>query len=309
MKYAYDKGFKKAAVNLPFGGLVCKLSHKPLEKILERVKIPTDVAVRDFSIEGYRNEQIWVKEIVPENPSNVAILVLHGGGFGYKTAPSQLLNACQYASRLHCRAYLPDYHLLPEYPFPAAYEDAMSAYQYMVNHAAELAIDPEKIIVLGDSAGGTLAANVCNMAQGEGLPIPFCQVLIYPATDDAMTTESMKQFPDTPMWNAKNNRKMWDMYLKNATAEEVCVAVPMKNVLPKILPPTYIETAEFDCLHDEAIAYAKHIQGVAQSIEVNETKGTVHGYDTLMKHPITRENIKKRIEFMKRRIDDGKIHI
>jgi len=76
MKYAYDKGFKKAAVNLPFGGLVCKLSHKPLEKILERVKIPTDVAVRDFSIEGYRNEQIWVKEIVPENPSNVAILVL-----------------------------------------------------------------------------------------------------------------------------------------------------------------------------------------------------------------------------------------
>ena len=56
--------------------------------------------------------------IINRNSSDMAILVLHGGGFGYKTAPSQLLNACQYASRLHCRAYLPDYHLLPEYPFP-----------------------------------------------------------------------------------------------------------------------------------------------------------------------------------------------
>lgn len=299
MKYAYDKAFKKVAVNMPFSSLICKLSHKPLEKMLDKVEIPKDVTVRDFSIEGYRNEQIQVKEIVPENPGDTAILVLHGGGFGYKASPHQLLNSCQYASKLHCRAYLPDYHLLPDYPFPAAYEDAMSTYQYMVTHATELAINPDRIIVLGDSAGGTLAANVCNMAQSKGLPMPCCQVLIYPVIDNAMTTESMKQFPDTPMWNAKNNKKMWNMYLKNATDEEISIAVPMKNLLPKILPPTYIETTEFDCLHDEGIAYAKHIKGVAKSIEVNETKGTVHGYDALLKHPIAQENIEKRIEFMK----------
>jgi len=65
MKYAYDKGFKKAAINLPFRGLICKLSHKPLEKILEKVKIPTDVEIHDFVIEGCGNEQIRIKEIVP----------------------------------------------------------------------------------------------------------------------------------------------------------------------------------------------------------------------------------------------------
>ena len=81
------------------------------------------------------------------------------------------------------------------------------------------------------------------------------------------------------------------------------------DIIREKLTPTYIETAEFDCLHDEGIAYAKHIQGVAKIIEVNETKGTVHGYDILMKHPITQENMEKRIEFMKRRIGDGKIHI
>lgn len=299
MKYAYDKGFKKSAVNIPFCSLICKLSHRPLERMLEKVKIPKEVTINHFMINGYQEEQILVKEIVPENPGDAAILVLHGGGFGYKTAPSQLIHACHYAAKLHCRAYLPDYHLLPEYPFPAAYEDAMATYQYMVTHAIDLAINPEKIIVLGDSAGGTLAANVCNTAEREGLSMPYGQVLIYPATDNAMTGESMKQFPDTPMWNAKNNKKMWNMYLKNATDKEISIAVPMKNPLPETLPPTYIETAEFDCLHDEAVAYVNRIQSVAKRIEVNETKGTVHGYDTVLKHPITLENIEKRINFMK----------
>lgn len=300
MKYPYDKGFKKVAFHMPFRGWMCKMSHKPLEKMVDKMQIPKDVSLRNFSIPGYRNEQIQLKEIASENSGDFAILVLHGGGFGYKTAFSQLLIAYEYASKLHCRVYLPDYHLLPDYPFPAAFEDAMLTYQYMVTHAAELAINPEKIIVLGDSAGGALAANVCNMAQSKGLPMPYCQILIYPVIDNAMTTESMKQFTDTPLWNTKNNKKMWAMYLKNATDEEINIAVPMKNLLPEILPPTYIETAEFDCLHDEGIAYAKHIQGVAKCIEVNETKGTIHGYDILPEHPITQESIEKRIAFMEK---------
>ena len=300
MKYAYDKGFRKVAVNMPFSGLICKLTHKPMDRMMEKVKIPKDVTVRDFLLKGYQEEEIRVKEIIPGNPGDGAILVLHGGGFGYKTSPHQFLNACRYASSLHCRAYLPDYHLLPDYPFPAAYEDVMSTYCYMVAHARELAINPEKIMVLGDSAGGTLAINVCNTVVQRGLPMPLAQILIYPATDDAMTTESMKRFLDTPLWNAKYNKKMWEMYLKNTTDEEKSMAVPMKNLFPEMLPPTYVETAEFDCLHDEAIVYAERIQGMAKQIEINETKGTVHGYDVMQKHPITQENIEKRIEFMKR---------
>ncbi len=309
MKYAYDKGFKKVAFNIPFSGLVCKLSHKPQEILLGMVKIPNDVSIRDFSIEGYHDDSIHVKEIVPENPSDIAILVLHGGGFGYKTSPHQLLNACEYATKLQCRAFLLDYHLLPDFPFPAAYEDAMEMYRYMVTHAKELAIHPEKIIVLGDSAGGTLAANVCNMAQSKGLPMPCCQVLIYPATDNEMTTESMNQFPDTPMWNARNNKKLWNMYLKNATDEEINIAVPMKNPLPDILPPTYVETAQFDCLHDEGLIYAKHIEMIAKNIVVNDTKGTIHGYDILLKHSISQENMRKRIDFMKSIVIKGEMNV
>lgn len=299
MKYPYDKGFRKSMVNIPFSGFLCRLTQKPMERMLKRVKIPEGITVCDYFIPGYNGEKIRVKELVPEASGDAAILVLHGGGFGYKTAPYQLHNACRYAMELQCRVYLPDYHLLPEYPFPAAYEDAMTTYRYMVNHSAELGIHRDKIIVLGDSAGGALAANVCNMARENGLPTPCGQVLIYPVIDNAMVTESMKQFLDTPMWNAKNNQRMWDMYLKNATMEEITVAVPMKNQLPDYLPPTYIEITEFDCLRDEAMAYAERIRPVAASVEVNETKGTVHGYDTVTEHPIAKESVEKRIGFMK----------
>lgn len=300
MKYEYDKNFKKIATNMPFNGVICKLSRNSMDKMLRNTELPKEVQARDFTIRGYQNEEISVKEIAPKNPEEHAILILHGGGFGYKMAPYQLLNACHYAIQLRCRVYLPDYHLLPEYPAPAAVEDALATYQYIVSHAKKLEINPEKIIVLGDSAGGALAANVCNMAQAKGMPRPCAQVLIYPVIDNAMNTESMKQFPDTPLWNAKNNKKMWKMYLKDATEEEIRVAVPMKNSLPETLSPTYIETTEFDCLRDEALAYAEHIRNVAEYIEVNETKGTLHGYDCLFEHPTVQDSLEKRVKFMEK---------
>ena len=237
MKYAYDKGFKKVAVSLPFFGFLCKKAQRPMEKMLNKMEIPGKVSVRDFKIKGFKGED---------------------------------------------------------------YEDAMLTYQYMVEGAQELEINPDRIMVLGDSAGGALAANVCNTAHAKGLPTPMCQILIYPVIDCEMTTESMKKYPDTPMWNSKNNNRMWKMYLKNASEQDKLIAVPIKNPLPEILPPTYIETAEFDCLHDEGILYAEHIKNVSKNIELYETKGTVHGYDTLIGHDISMNSMNRRIEFMKK---------
>ena len=300
MKYKIDKDLKKYMVKMPFLGWFCKVTHKPMDVMLAMTKVPPAVELCEFFIDGYKGEKIRVKEIIPENPGDGAIMVLHGGGFGYKTSPHQFLNACQYAKELHCRAYLPDYHLLPDYPFPAAYDDAMATYRFIVTQASKIGIQPEKIIVLGDSAGGALAANVCNFAQENDLPMPCCQVLIYPVTDNTMETASMKSFTDTPMWNAKNNKRMWEMYVKNLPDEELHRAVPMKNPKPGKLPPTYIETAEFDCLRDEAVIYAESIRGKAKSVEVYETKGTAHGYDIASKHPMVNDVIKRRIEFMEK---------
>ncbi len=300
MKYQYHKDFRKIAFKLPFSKLICRLSQKPLELMLNMIKPPKNISVDNFFIQGFNNDKILIKEISPESPNDFALLVLHGGGFGYKTAPHQLTNAFEYASKLNCKTYLVDYHLLPKFPFPAAYEDSIKTYEYLISNADKLKINPKKIIVLGDSAGGCLAANLCNTVESKNLPRPCCQVLIYPVTDNSMTTTSMKTFTDTPLWNSKNNQRMWKMYLKNCTPQQEQIAVPMKNPLPKTLPPTYIETAEFDCLHDEAIIYAEKIKNHTVELQINETKGTFHGYDMLSSHPISKGSIEKRISFMKK---------
>jgi len=300
MKYLYHKDFRKIAFKLPFSKLICRLSQKPLELMLNMIKPPKNISVDNFFIQGFNNDKILIKEISPESPNDFALLVLHGGGFGYKTAPHQLTNAFEYTSKLNCKTYLVDYHLLPKFPFPAAYDDSLKTYEYLISNADKLKINPKKIIILGDSAGGCLAANLCNTVESKNLPPPCCQVLIYPVTDNSMTTTSMKTFTDTPLWNAKNNKLMWQMYLKNCTPQQEQIAVPMKNPLPKVLPPTYIETAEFDCLHDEAILYAEKIKNHTTELQINETKGTFHGYDMLSSHPISKGSVEKRISFMKK---------
>ena len=303
MKYQYHKDFRKIAFKLPFSKLICRLSQKPLELMLNMIKPPKNISVDNFFIQGFNNDKILIKEISPESPNDFALLVLHGGGFGYKTAPHQLTNAFEYTSKLNCKTFLVDYHLLPNFPFPAAYEDSLKTYEYLISNADKLKINPKKIIVLGDSAGGCLAANICNTVESKNLPRPCCQVLIYPVTDNSMTRNSMKTFTDTPLWNSKNNQRMWEMYLKDCTPQQEQIAVPMKNPLPKTLPPTYIETAEFDCLHDEGIIYAEKIKNRTAELQINETKGTFHGYDMLSSHPISKNSVEKRIAFIKKWMD------
>lgn len=125
-------------------------------------------------------------------------------------------------------------------------------------------------------------------------------MLVYPLTDMDMQTDSMKRFSDTPLWNSKNNKRMWLYYCKNMKAENRCDASPMHSSLPRIIPDTYIETAEFDCLHDEGILYGKRLQKAGADVEINETRGTIHGYDSALNTKIAVNNIEKRILFLEK---------
>ncbi len=113
-----------------------------------------------------------------------------------------------------------------------------------------------------------------------------------------MQTASMQKIPDTPLWNAKNNRRMWRWYLPSPDAARE--ASPMHSALPKRIPDTYIETAEFDCLHDEGALYAEKLQSAGAHVEWNDTKGTFHGYDLALRAEIVTRQIEKRIRFLHR---------
>lgn len=296
-KHLIHPDFRKIAWKAPFGIMTIRVAAILQPLVPKAVPMPKGISKRTFSISGYNGQKVPIEVFEPEHANGIlpCILYIHGGGFGYKAAPHHRKFACIYAKMANCRVFFPEYHLLPKYVFPAAYIDVLSVYEWMCNHSKKLLIDEKHIAVVGDSSGAILAANLCNVVEKHNYTIPCFQMLIYPATDAQTLTESMIKYSDAPIWSLANNRVMWDLYLANATPEEKNIASPMQNKLPHRVPGTYIETAEFDCLHDDGIEYAKKLKAAGADVEIHETKRTIHGYDSTLDSEITRYSMKKRI--------------
>jgi len=137
------------------------------------------------------------------------------------------------------------------------------------------------------------------MVRDKGLDINIkFQLLIYPFVDQSMSSESNRKFTDTPMWNSTLSKHMVGGYVSSNEVDEFVYASPIEGNLEE-LPPAYIETAEFDCLHDDGVNYAKKLKDAGISVKVNETKGTMHGFDIVQKAPTTRAAVASRIEYMR----------
>lgn len=292
---------KRAAKRVPYNRAIIRCANLYQTISLRLTAIPKKVRNRQIQVEGYKELLCKIDIFEPANAQEKlpCLLYFHGGAFSYKASAYHKKLACIYAIAANCRVFFPDYHLAPRYPFPAAYEDGLAVYKYMMRNAEELAINKERIGLAGDSAGACLAALLCNHYEQEGLAKPCLQMLIYPATDAAMLTDSMKRFTDTPLWNSKNNQRMWSYYCKDLKAEERHKAAPMHSSLPQIIPDTYIEAAEYDCLHDEGILYGEKLREAGARVTINETKGTIHGYDVNLHTSIAIRNIEERIAFLR----------
>ncbi len=222
------------------------------------------------------------------------ILYLHGGGFAFKGYTCHYRLCRRFAEQCGCTVVYVDYRLCPGHPYPAGLDDCFCAYSWVVQNAARLGVDPQKIIVGGDSAGGCLAVDLTRRALRESAVKPRFQLLIYPVLDSRMQTPSMLRYTDTPMWNARLNRKMWRLYLNGRAYTSPAEAAELAA-----MPPTYIETAEFDCLHDEGVAFAASLRQSGVPVELNETAGTMHGYDA-KRCPTTERAIRRRIDALNR---------
>ena len=226
------------------------------------------------------------------------LLYFHGGGFVFPAAPYHYALARIYARRANCRVLLVDYRLAPAHPFPAAPEDCYAAYRWLLERGRELGVDARRIAVGGDSAGGQLATVAAMMARDRGVRPPCAQMLIYPCTDRRMQSPSMQKYVDTPMCNRRDMQKYVEFYLPGLQERDAAYASPMEAESLADLPPAYIETAEFDCLHDEALAYARRLREAGCEVNVCETRGTMHGYDIVLKSPIVQESLLRRVEFL-----------
>lgn len=229
------------------------------------------------------------------------IFYLHGGAFTSVPAFHHYKYAKQYAEKTGSVVVLVDYRVSYNSPFNTPLNDCVDAYRYFAENAEKFQIDTSKIAITGDSAGGYLCIMSTISAYELGLTMPKCQLLVYPVLDSKSRTQSMEKFPDTPFWNSRYNKKMWKIYLKGNT-----VVDPIDMPDLSFMPATYIEATEFDCLHDEAIDLYNKLKQEMCDVRLNDTKGTMHGYDVFTKNPITQEAVQKRIDFFNEQLN-GKI--
>lgn len=206
------------------------------------------------------------------------LVEIHGGGF--LTGSIEQMDAwCQFVSAAHGAIVVSvEYRLAPESPFPAGIEDCYAALCWTSENADALGVDPDRIAIGGQSAGGGLAAGTALMARDRGGPKLCFQLLEIPELDDRLATPSMMQFVDTPLWNRPNAVWSWKHYLGADHEGEVSAyAAPARATDLSGLPPAYVTTMEFDPLRDEGIQYALRMMQSGVSVELHAYPGTFHG--------------------------------
>lgn len=250
------------------------------------------------------NKKIRILIYEPRNCSEnlPCLYFIHGGGFAFNAAPHHFQMARRFTRELNVRTVFVDYRLAPKYKFPTAPEDCLAVYQWILRNEKQLRIQTDRIMVCGDSAGGNLATVICLMAKDRGLPLPKLQMLLYPMTDRRMITQSCRKYVDTPMCNSKDIRKYLKMYVKDFDESKIPYFSPVEAPSLKGQPSAYIETAEYDCLHDEGVNYAEKLKKAGVPVTLYEIPQTIHGYDIAQKTPLIDQIMENRIRFIKRNL-------
>lgn len=207
-----------------------------------------------------------------------AIVFLHGGGWVCGDLESHDSTCRILASVAECTVVAVDYGLAPENPFPAAVEDAVAAWEWVHANAEGLGLDAKRIAVMGDSAGGNLAAVLSLVARDNGLPLPVAQGLIYPAVEMEFTAPS---HASVGVGFGLERRTMdWfrQQYVPDAASWRDPRVSPLHAASHAGLPPALVVTAGFDPLRDEGEAYADKLAQAGVPVRHLSYDDTIHGF-------------------------------
>ena len=238
--------------------------------------------VRDLRV-GDQPARLYVPSARRGAGAHPLLLFFHGGGFVYgdldsHDAPCRLL-----AAEAGVRVLSVDYRLGPEHRFPAAHDDALAAYRWLLEHAEQVGADTSRLAVGGDSAGGNLAAATALAAAAEGLPLAL-QLLVYPATDALRDTESLRLFGQGFYLTDGFMDLAADSYYPHLSAQQrrdPRLSPAYADLSPEVagrLAPAFLCTAGFDPLRDEGEGYAAKLAEAGVAVELRRFEDQIHGF-------------------------------
>jgi acetyl esterase len=243
-------------------------------------EIPVD-SVAERSIPGPAGE-VPIRAYRPADAGSGALpglVFFHGGGWVIGSLDTHDPTCRDLANQAGCVVVSVDYRLAPEARFPAAAEDCYAATCWVAEQgAAELGVDPTRLAVGGDSAGGNLASVVPLMARDREGPALRHQLLIYPVTDADFSRASYVENAEGYLLTTSAMQWFWDHYVPEETERQEAYCAPLRAAELAGLPPALVITAEFDPLRDEGEAYARRLEEAGVPTTLTRYDGMIHGF-------------------------------
>ena len=245
--------------------------------------MPSDVTTTDFEARADDGATVGLRWYTKDGliPGS-AVVHLHGGGMILSNIGLYDGIVARYVSASGVPMLSVEYRYAPEYPGLTPVEDSYVALRWLSDHAAELGVDPGRIAVMGDSAGGGIAAGLALLARDRGGPSIAEQILIYPMLDDRTTIPDPELAPFAG-WTYEDNLTGWSALLGETVGGPAVslYAAPARATVLTDLPPVYIEVGELDIFRNECVEFARRTALCGVSTELHVHPGVPHGWDVV----------------------------
>ncbi|OIH96232.1 alpha/beta hydrolase [Curtobacterium sp. MCBA15_001] len=257
----------------------------PLDVVDERLRA-RGWERRSVSVPGHGGDPIDLAVIQRTDRSGPvpAVYTIHGGGMVFGHHLGNLDSYDDWLLEHDVVLVSVDYRLAPEHPDPTPVEDCYAGLVWVADHADELGIDPDRIVIAGQSAGGGLAAGTALLARDRTGPSLLAQVLVSPMLDDRDDTVSTRQIDGVGVADRAMTGFGWDAYLgdRRGTDSVLPAAAPARAQDLSGLPKTYIDCGSAEVFRDETVSYASGLWGAGVDAELHVWPGAFHGFTSMV---------------------------